>query len=196
MKYFIIPLLILLISCGSSHKVVNSSKKAVDSSSSSFHDSSAFMKEDDIGDMFHIHGVHIRVEYPADTALAEAKQRPANDTAIWTPIYIPRKHNVESNQFSKLISNIISASGNAGRLQPSSIDITVGDASDSIYEWKKIDSVSSRIGAKVDVTTTEAAKSKEITHTGLSIGLKIGIGFLLFIFLLIAAWKVYQKIKP
>ena len=192
-KVFLISALTLLASCGSSHKVVHDTKKTVDSSVISTIDSSHVMHEEESGDMFHLHDVHIRVEYPADTALAKAKETPA-DTTSWQPYYVPKKP-TKAQQIAQALKDAISASGGAGRL-PSVITIDIGSLSDSSGRTTRSDSSGIRAIAKVDLHTVEVSKDKDVTHTGLPLGLKFGIGLFFLIVLLVVIWRLWQKFKP
>jgi len=194
-KPIIITLGILfLASCGTTHKVVNTSKKKVDSSATVTRDTSHVFHEEDAGDMFHVRDVHIRVEYPADTALKQAKQRPS-DTTVWTPLYVRRKPTTKAGEIADAIRDAISASGGAGRL-PSSITVDIGSVLDSTYYSSRRDSANIHATSQVDMHRADAEKNKEVTRTGLSLGYKIGIGLFLFIVLIVAAWRLWQKFKP
>lgn len=192
MKALIFPLLVLLTACGTTHKTVNTVKKTVDSSAAVTVDTSHVFREEDAGDMFHIRDVHIRVEYPADSSLQQAKH---SDTATWTPLYVPKKPTTKAAQIADAIRDAITASGGAGRL-PSSITIDIGALSDSSGHSVRTDSTGMRTTSQTDLHKTDNEKNKEVTRTGLSLGYKIGVGLFLLILLLLVAWRLWQKFKP
>lgn len=190
----LIALSVLLSSCGTVHKVFHAEKKTVDSSATVTLDTSHVIREEDNGNVFHIQDVHVRVEYPADTALQQATQRPA-DTAIWTPLYVRKKPSTKATEIAEAIRHAIAASGGAGRL-PSSITVDIGSISDSSSHSTRTDSGAVHATTQTDLHKTDTEKNKEVTRTGLSLGYKIGIGLFLLILLLVVAWRLWQKYKP
>lgn len=190
----LIALAVLLSSCGTVHKVFHAEKKTVDSSTTVTVDTSHVIHEEDNGNVFHVQDVHVRVEYPADTALEKAKQQPA-DTAIWTPLYVRKKPSTKASEIADAIRDAIAASGGAGRL-PSSITVDIGSISDSSSHSTRTDSGAVHAITQTDLHKTDTEKNKEVTRTGLSLGYKIGIGLFLLIALLVVAWRLWQKYKP
>lgn len=193
MKTLYFALLVLLASCGTSHKTVTSSKKTVDSVVTTVRDTSHVTHEKSSSDNLTAKDVHIRVEYPelpsaADSALAVARQQPAGEIGENPP---PRNN---SERIAAAIRDAIAASGGAGRL-PSSITIDIGSIQDSSSRTSKKDSGSVHNSTAASVKKTDSEKSKEVTHTGLSLGYKIGIGLFLLILLLVVAWRLARKFK-
>lgn len=191
-KSFLIALLVLASGCGTTHKVSHSEKKTSDSTVTVVRDTARVTHETTKTHNFNAQDIHIRVEYPADTALAKAKEQ-RTDTVDWKPYYPKSKS--KAGQIAQAISDAISASGSAGRL-PSSVTIDIGSISDSSTRTSKNDSGGVHAATSTDLIKTDNRTSEETTHTGLSVGYKIGLGIFVFIILLVAAWRLYKRFKP
>lgn len=207
MKALIIPLLVLLASCGSTHKIVTSKKTTLDSSSTVIRDTAHVSRETSSSDNLNVQNVHIRVEYAADTALAKALQKATNKEGFWDS-GPPTSESMDegyhkavsptpskASKIAQAIKDAIAAGGGNGRL-PSSVEIDIGSIDQNSTQNTKSDSGASHSAAQTNLKKTESDKSKDVTRTGLSIGVKIGIGIFLLILLVIVAWRLYQKFKP
>lgn len=206
-KILLIPLLILLASCGASHKLKTSQKKTVDSAVTITQDTMHISHELTRSSNITAQDVHIRVEYGDSTLLAYMLRQPgqtlSQDTAnigsigapSWAGTQIVSKLTKTGNKVIDAIQDAISAAGSAGRI-PSSIQIDIGSISDSSTLRIKKDSAGGHSTSVADLHKTEESKSKEVTHTGLPLGLKIGAAVLLLIILAVALWRLYQKFKP
>lgn len=191
MKALIIPLLILLASCGSTHKVVTSKKTTLDSSSTLVRDTAHVSRETSSSDNLNVQNVHIRVEYAADTALAKAKEQPAGEVGDGPSTNTPygafslqqtttgnqsgpwgyganKPLNPSSNaaKIAQAIKGAIAAGGGAGRL-PSSITVDIGSISDSSTQKAKSDSAGSHSSDDKHLKQTEDDNAKNVTHWSL-----------------------------
>lgn len=183
MKVLLFAFIVLLASCGTTHKIITSSKKTVDSAATVTKDTSHVSHETTASDNLEIKDVHIRVEYGN------------RDTVAWEPYYYkrdsvkasdyyPAKKKVD--KYADLIREAIASSGQAGRI--SSVTIDIGSLSDSSYKTEKKDSGSGKTVSTVDLKKTDSEKSKDVTRTGMSLGFKIGIG--LFILIALIIWLI------
>lgn len=176
----LLPFVVLLASCGSSHKIVHTDSKRVDSTATTQRDTSYKTLQVRQADDLTAKDVDItvwydtgRAYYPADSALAAALSRPVDRSAQGST----RK----ADQYVQLIQNAISASG-----RPAKIQIHIGEVSDSSSHTVRVDTGSAHQQAQVHVKTEEKKVDKDITHSGWPWYAWAGAGIIfLIIFLLI-----------
>lgn len=158
MKILIVTAGVLLVACGSSHKIVHFDQRKVDSAVVSHRDTSYKSVQIQQADDLSARDVDITVWYDtsrtptaADTALARAISRPVDRSS-------PRR---KIDQYAQLIQNAIAASG-----RPAKIEIHVGSLSDSSRKQVNIDAGAAHQDNNAHIQTAGKNTDKDVTRSG------------------------------
>lgn len=179
MKQISLFILILLSACKTVHKITNESKSTIDSTKVVSKDTIAVAKENNSTEITNLKDINIKINY-GDSAVN------ISDGTVVKHVSIIKAPG--SNKISDIVNEAISASGNTGKI-PSSIEIHIGTASDSITANSKTDSVNVKVNDSTKLQAEKETYTKNVDKKGLSVG-----GYLIIIMIsLIAIFLVAAK---
>lgn len=194
----LLPLLVLLASCGASHKLKTSVKKTVDSVVTAHRDTATVSQESTSTDDLNVKGLDIILNY--------GTTKPAEK--VDTGEVLPKGYNVDdrdyiyevpksqsktySEKIDKIIRNAIAAAGKAGEIQ--SVSIHIDDLSSSSKTSNKKDSSAGHSDTKADVKKTEATTTKDKSPDGMPLSARLGLGLLIILVVAVVVRKYWAKI--
>lgn len=191
----LLPLLVLLASCGASHKLKTSVKKTVDSAVTTHRDTATVSQETTTTDDLSVRGVDITVNYGPTTnndnikGLQTGEAVPHSDTVAWQQYYYRPKTQVD--KIAAAIRSAITSSGNAGRIQ--SVSIHIDSLTSASATSSRKDSSAGHSDVKAEVKKNEEDKSKEVTRSGMPLAAKLGLWMLIIAVIVAVVYRYRAK---